>query len=78
MTLSEHTMWMFSSCEAMVNANHIEDIRVKLKFDVSFVVKAYGHSGGLTLLWRSPYNCNIINYSQNFINVQIQRDGKLS
>ncbi|MCI07385.1 endonuclease/exonuclease/phosphatase family protein, partial [Trifolium medium] len=30
-----------------------------------------GRSGGLALLWRNHITCNIINYSQNFINVTV-------
>ncbi|PNX88376.1 endonuclease/exonuclease/phosphatase family protein, partial [Trifolium pratense] len=36
--------------------------------DVGF---CYGRGGGIALLWRSSYNCSIVNFSQNHINVQV-------
>ncbi|MCH83495.1 endonuclease/exonuclease/phosphatase family protein [Trifolium medium] len=58
-------------CETLVHANKIAEIRIKLGFDVAFAVDRIGRSGGLALLWRNRVNCRIINYSQNFINVEV-------
>jgi hypothetical protein len=46
-----------------------------LGFDAAFAVDRIGRSGGLALLWRNNINCQIINYSQNFINAEVNTEG---
>ncbi|MCH80235.1 hypothetical protein A2U01_0001001 [Trifolium medium] len=58
-------------CETLVHANKIEEIRVGLGFDAFFAVDRIGRSGGLAILWRQPFVCNLINYSTNFINMEV-------
>jgi len=58
-------------CETLVHANRIEEIRNKLGFDPSFVVNKIGRSGGLEVLWKHPFDCNLITYSSNFINMEL-------
>jgi hypothetical protein len=68
---------MFLS-ETLVHANKISEIKNKLNFEESFAVDRTGRSGGLALLWRNKINCRIINYSQNYINVEIGQEGRRS
>ncbi len=49
--------------ETLFHANRIEEIRVQLGFDASFAVYLIGRSGGLTMFWRQPFDCQLINYS---------------
>jgi exonuclease III len=58
-------------CETLVHANKIEETRVRLGFDASFAVDRIGRSGGLAVLWKHPFVCHIINYSTNFINLEV-------
>lgn len=58
-------------CETLVHANKIEEIRVRLGFDASFAVDRIGRSGGLA----QPYECQMLNYSTNFINVEVVHEG---
>jgi exonuclease III len=61
-------------CETLVYANKITEIRVKLGFEATFAVDRIGRSGGLAVLWRNKLQCRILNYSQNFINVEVSSD----
>jgi hypothetical protein len=61
-------------CETLVHVNKITEIRTKLGFDAAFAVDRMGRSGGLALLWRNHINCRVINYSHNFINVEVTSD----
>jgi hypothetical protein len=58
-------------CETLVHANRIEEIRVRLGFDASFAVDKIGRSGGLAIFWKHPFDCNLVNFSQNFINMEV-------
>jgi len=58
-------------CETLVHANKIEEIRIRLGFDAAFAVDSIGISGGLAILWKHPFGCNLINYSHNFINMEV-------
>jgi len=58
--------------ETLVSGNKISDLCYTIGFDNHFSVDRIGRSGGLAVLWRNSVNCSLINYSQNFINLQIQ------
>lgn len=55
----------------LCHSNKIEEIRVKLGFDFSFAVDREGRSGGIAIIWKQSFKCRIINYSMNFINVEV-------
>jgi exonuclease III len=57
--------------ETLVHSNKIKDLCHVLGYDCSFVVDRDGRSGGLAVLWKSTFNCNIINFSSNFINLHV-------
>lgn len=46
-------------CETFVHSNKIEEIRVRLGFDSTFVVDSIGRSGDLALLWRYLFVCTM-------------------
>lgn len=60
----------------LVQATKIEAIRVRLGYDSSFMVSSMGRRGGLAVFWKHPFDCHIINYSQNFINLRVCQQGK--
>lgn len=62
--------------ETLYHVNKIQEIRVKLGYDFSFAVDRDGRGGGIAILWKHPLNYQIINYSENFINVKISDDAK--
>jgi hypothetical protein len=57
--------------ETLVSRNKIEDLRYLLGFDFCFSVDRSGRGGGLALFWRAYFNCNIVNYSNNHISVDV-------
>jgi len=42
-----------------------------LGFDNCFAVSSIGRSGGLALFWQNSFNCTVLNYSNNHINVEV-------
>ncbi|KEH36675.1 endonuclease/exonuclease/phosphatase family protein [Medicago truncatula] len=57
--------------ETLVYRNKIEEFHYVLGFSNCFAVDRVGRSGGLAFYWNSSLNCQIINYSQNHIIVEI-------
>jgi len=57
--------------ETLSHRNKIEDLRYLLGFDFCFLVDHSGRGGGLALFWRASFNCNIVNYSNNHISVDV-------
>lgn len=49
---------------------------MRLGFDHAFAVDRTGRSGGLALFWRHPFECNVLNYNSNFINVEVSSVGR--
>lgn len=58
-----------------MTANKIEEFRVHLGFDSALAVDKTGRSGGLAILWRQPFDCTVLSYSSNFINVKVSSVG---
>lgn len=44
---------------------------MKLSYDYSFVVDRIGRSGGVAVIWHRPFSCQILNYSSNYINMEV-------
>lgn len=61
-------------CETLCHANKIEDITRILGFESCFTVDRHGRSGGLAMLWCKNSTCEILNYSQNYINMLIHEE----
>lgn len=49
----------------------LEALRVKLKFDFCLSLDCIGHSGGITVLWRSNTNVSVLGYSRNHIDLLV-------
>jgi hypothetical protein len=57
--------------ETLVSRNKIEDLRYLLGFDFCFSVDRSGRGGGLALFWRTSFSCQIVDYSNNHIYVDV-------
>lgn len=62
---------IFFLIETLSHSNKIRDVCYLLGYDAYFTVAREGRSGGLVVIWKSSIQCNIINYSSNFINLQV-------
>lgn len=62
--------------ETLVSKQKQEEIRVRLGFKNCFTVDSIGRSGGINVLWRKTGLCSIVNFSTNFISLDIM-DGDL-
>ncbi|KAL8534133.1 hypothetical protein ACS0TY_010225 [Phlomoides rotata] len=60
--------------ETIVVAARLEVVRIKLKFDYCFAVDCIGYSGGLCVFWNKKASCQVVNYSQNHIDLHIVDD----
>ena len=57
--------------ETLSFANKIEELRVRFGFDNCFSVDRVGRSGGLAILWKNSFTCEISSYSRNHIDVMV-------
>ncbi|XP_075486421.1 uncharacterized protein LOC142526031 [Primulina tabacum] len=63
-------------CETKMMGFKCEWWKHVLGFDGFFVVDSKGRSGGLMLLWRTPFNVSILSYSSGHIDCSIQHEDK--
>jgi exonuclease III len=66
-----HNIAILFLSETLVYKNKIEELRYVLGFNFSFSVDRIGRSGGLAMFWRSSLNCQLLDYSQNHISVEV-------
>jgi hypothetical protein len=66
-----HNIAILFLSETLVYNNKIEEICYVLGFTSSFSVDRVDRSGGLALFWHSSLDCQVIDYSQNLISVEI-------
>lgn len=57
--------------ETLVHVNKVEDLKRRLGFDFCFAVDREGRSGGVAVLWNREVECNILNYSLHYINLEV-------
>lgn len=57
--------------ETLSFANKVEEIKTRLRFDRCFSVDRVGRSGGLAVMWKSSFSCEISSFSRNHINVNV-------
>jgi len=72
----KYLVWRFNPdflflSETLVHRKKIEAFRYVLGFAFCFLVDHTGRSGGLALFSRPSINCNLVNYSNNHITVEI-------
>lgn len=51
--------------EMLSFSNKVEEMRFRLGFEHCFSVDRVGRSGGLAILWKNKFNCEILSYSKN-------------
>ncbi|XP_019182124.1 PREDICTED: uncharacterized protein LOC109177267 [Ipomoea nil] len=61
--------------ETKVRREHAEQLKMKLNYDGLFYVDGGGVRGGLALLWRDRGVANLISYSKNHIDIQVNLPG---
>ena len=57
--------------ETLSFANKIEDLRIRFGFDNCFSVDRVGRSGGLAILWKNSFTCEVSNYLRHHIDVNV-------
>ena len=57
--------------ETLAHGNKIEELRYLLGYDSCFHVDRTGRGGGLALFWRTAFNCQLIDFSNNHITVEV-------
>lgn len=56
-------------------ANKVEELRTRFGFDHCFSVDRVGRSGGLAILWKNNFHCEITSYSRNHIDLNVLDNG---
>ena len=59
-------------CETLIHADKIEEIRRPFNFEACFCVDCMGRGGGLALLWKQATLNSLIQFSNNFIEVEVK------
>lgn len=67
--LKDHSPHFVFLIETILYASRIENLRVRFGYDQCFSVDRVWRSGGLAVMWKSPAQCQIANYSHNHIDV---------
>ena len=62
---------LLSLSETLAHRNKIEELRYLLGYDACFHVDRTGRGGGLALFWRNSLNCQLVDFSNNHITVEI-------
>ena len=57
--------------ETLAHRNKIEELRVLLGYDACFHVDRTGTARGLALFWKNSLQCQLVNFSNNHITVEI-------
>jgi exonuclease III len=58
--------------ETLTTGRRMESIQVMLNYDSCLSIDVEGRSGGLAVMWKTNTKCQVINYSQNFINLMLE------
>lgn len=58
-------------CETLAIKSKMKWVQVKLGYQGLFVVEPVGRSGGLALLWKEKDQVELLDFSQNHIDVNI-------
>jgi len=57
--------------ETLAHRNKIEELRFLLGYDCCLPVDRIGRGGGLALFWRNSLNCQLVDFSNNHITVEL-------
>lgn len=58
-------------CEMLARKSKIEWVQLRLDYQGFFVVEPVGRSGGLALLWKESEQVELLDFSQNHVDVII-------
>ena len=70
--LQKYEPQLFFVCETKLESAQIREECEKLNFDKCFAVSKKGKSGGITMMWSSDINVNILFYNRHYIDVEVQ------
>lgn len=62
-------------CETKLVASQCDKLRFKFQFNRMFSVDSEGRRGGLRILWREPFDVNILSYSKGHMIVLLSMKG---
>ncbi|XP_058762667.1 uncharacterized protein LOC131636038 [Vicia villosa] len=68
----KHHPYILFLSETLATNHKLESVRVSLKFDSCLTVDVVARSGGLAVLWKDSVNCNVVNFSRNFVNLVVK------
>jgi hypothetical protein len=57
--------------ETLAHRNKIEELRFLLGYDSCLPIDRTGRGGGLALFWRNSFNCQLIDFSNNHVTIEI-------
>ena len=57
--------------ETLVSQARATNLKNRLGFNSSFAVSCNGHSGGLCVFWNDKYQCSLLSYSHNHIDMEV-------
>lgn len=66
-----HKSELIFLCENFCDARRVEEVSVYIDFKGAIMVDRVGRRGGLAMLWKKPFESSLINYTLNFINMEV-------
>ena len=63
---------LFFVCETKLESAQVREECGKLNFDKCFAVSRNEKGGGITMMWTSDINVNILSYSRHYIDAEVQ------
>lgn len=69
--LKSHKLGLLFLSETLSSSNKIEELSSKFGFFNYFVVDKQGRAGGLAVLWKHTIVCEIVESSQNHVDIVI-------
>lgn len=64
-------LFFYFFMETLVERTHVEKLRIRIGFDGAFCVDRRGRGGGLIMMWKTMNTANLISYSTNHIDIQV-------
>lgn len=63
-------------CETWYDARKANEVCSMIGYDGGFVVKNEGRCGGIAFFWRELFDCQVLSYTTNFINMVVTKEGE--
>lgn len=64
--------------ETLVEVKDMSEITNKLGFENSYAVNRVGRGGGLAILWKNTIDCQVIESTNNYINVHVMENSSIA